>query len=464
MKKRYLSALLVLPLLLFACGDETPTSTSRAGEDAGTEVDTVAGVVGDGATASVGDSPSTVDEAVQSDPADDSTIGTPNAGTDVGGNLTTDAPASDTNDALDNAATETPPLEPRPPLLPTPTGNGSFFDTYLDLESFPYDAIVSGGPGKDGIPALTNPQFVSRTFVRYLDDDDMVLGVVIDGQAKAYPHNIGWWHEIVNDRIGNRAISVTFCPLTGTGLVFNATDTDGSQFELGVSGLLFNSNLIMYDRRDGATLYTQLAFKGVSGPRRGDELELLPVVETTWATWKELYPRTLVVSEGTYSIDRYLSYPYGDYRTNNNYFLFALDLPLSRNNNPYVDEFSAKDRVLGVRLDGQAKAYAFATMGEQAVINDQVGGVDIAVVWDREHHLAIPYARQVGDRVLSFERIEREEFPFFGLVDRETGTIWTALGEAVEGELVGEHLLQVPAHTSMWFAWVTFWRDTDVWR
>ena len=349
--KIYSCIMLCFLPLLFACGDDSPT---RAPSAADLFTDAAEGA-GEG-----------VSEVLEEPSIGDEGNAPPDAAEDV---------------------------EAIPPFLPTPSGSGPFFGTYLDLEQFPYDAIVSGGPGKDGIPALTNPEFVSRTFVRYLSDSDMVLGVVIDGQAKAYPHNIGWWHEIVNDRIGRQAISVTFCPLTGTGLVFDTTDESGAQFELGVSGLLFNSNLIMYDRRDGATLYPQMAFKGVSGVWKEQELPLLPVVETTWATWKELYPRTLVVAEGTYNLDLYTSYPYGDYRTDNSYFLFALETPLSRNANPHVREIAPKDRVLGVRLDGHAVAYPLDRLGEHAVLNERVGGVDIAVVWDREHHLAIPFSR-----------------------------------------------------------------------
>jgi hypothetical protein len=348
--------------------------------------------------------------------------------------------------------------------LPTPSGtSGSLEGTFLDLNRFPYESIVSGGPPKDGIPALTNPNFVGASFVEYLRDDDLVLGVVVNGESRAYPHNIGWWHEIVNDRIGGRPISVTFCPLTGTGLVFDAEDGGGGQFQLGVSGLLLNTNLIMYDRRDGQTLYTQIAFKAVSGPRRGETLDLLPVVETTWASWKRLYPQTWVIETGLYNIEVYFNYPYGDYRTNHQYFLFNLVIPLSLNGNSYATDILAKERVLGVRLDGEPKAYPFFAMGERAVINDQVGGVDIAVVWDRASYLAIPYARQVEDQSLTFDQAEMDEFPFFGMRDRETGTLWDVRGLAVEGELAGRQLRQVPAHNSMWFAWVTFWQNTGVW-
>ena len=121
----------------------------------------------------------------------------------------------------------------------------------------------------------------------------------VGGVAKAYPENLGWRHEIINDVIGGRPISVTFCPLTGTGLVFDAADEDGEQFELGVSGLLINSNLVMYDRRDFRTLYPQMIYTGITGDFKDRKLELLPVVETTYRLWKQMHPETVVAQFGT---------------------------------------------------------------------------------------------------------------------------------------------------------------------
>ena len=346
-----------------------------------------------------------------------------------------------------------------PPEIPEVSVEG----TFLDLETFPYDAIFSGGPPRDGIPALNNPLFVEAASVNYVDETDLVLGVVIGGEAKAYPHNIGWWHEITNDKVGGFPISVTFCPLTSTGLVFATMDENGEQFELGVSGLLFNNNLIMYDRRDGSTLYPQIAYKGVEGKRQGERLTLMPVVETTWATWKKMYPDTKVIATGTYSLSQYSRYPYGDYRTNHEEFLFPLTTPLQANSNFFTPQFQTKERVLGVRLQGAAKAYPFSTMGAQAVINDQIGGGDIVVVRDGEYDVAIPYSREVDGRILTFE-IEPRDVGFFELRDLETGTLWNINGLAIDGELVGKRLTQIAAHKSMWFAWVTFWQNTDVWQ
>ena len=144
---------------------------------------------------------------------------------------------------------------------------------------------------KTAFPALTNPTFVAPDEIGYLAENDVVMGIVINGEPRAYPHNIGWWNEIINDRVGDQSVVVSLCPLTGTGQVFNATDGDGSQIEFGVSGLLINSNLVMYDRRDGETLYPQMIYTAINGPQVGDRLELMPVVETTWALWQRMYPR-----------------------------------------------------------------------------------------------------------------------------------------------------------------------------
>ena len=192
---------------------------------------------------------------------------------------------------------------------------------FLDLQNFPKNRFISGDVAKDGIPVLTDPLFVnpSAPEAEYLLDKDIVIGVFLNGEAKAYPHNIGWWHEVLNDHIGSHPIVVTYCPLTGTGLVFDDQGDGGaSRIDLGVSGLLFNNNLVMYDRRDNDTLYPKMIFSGVEGLRFGTELILLPTLETTWGNWKNLYPKTRVIaatgSNGTYELDRYRVYPYSTYR------------------------------------------------------------------------------------------------------------------------------------------------------
>ena len=181
---------------------------------------------------------------------------------------------------------------------------------------------------------MVNPEVVEPHEVSYVADDELVMGVVINGEARAYPENLGWWHEIINDKVGGQFISITLCPLTGTALNFNATDDDGSQIEFGVSGLLINSNLVMYDRRDFQTLCPQMIYTGIQGTFEGEQLELLPIVETTWSMWQRMYPSTKVVQGATgldrypdaqrqrYSMDNYFTYPYGTYREDRDILLF----------------------------------------------------------------------------------------------------------------------------------------------
>lgn len=313
----------------------------------------------------------------------------------------------------------------------------------------------------DAIPAMTDPP-MSTTQPPFLLEDDLVFGVVINGEARAYPHNIGWRHEIVNDVVGGHPVCVTFCPLTGTGLVFDGERDDGSRRTLGVSGLLYNTNLVMYDRADGRTLYPQIYGASVNGVL-DQALDLLPVVETMWSTWKRLYPETLVQSEGSFGIDAYLNYPYGEYRSRDFFFLFPIRPALAANSNPYSISYGAKSRVLGLRIDSQTIAFPFSEMGDRAAINETVNGFDVLVAYDAASHLAIPYSRQVDGRTLTFDLVDAEDLFPFGLRDRETGTLWDVKGRGVDGELAGQHLRQIPAHNSMWFAWVTFWPDTDVW-
>jgi hypothetical protein len=344
---------------------------------------------------------------------------------------------------------------------------------------------------RDAIPALTNPELLSAAAASlnsgevgqaYLDDSDRVLGVEHNGMARAYPLNLGWWHEVINDRFNDDFISVTYCPLTGTGLVFAANDTAGdgnTQIELGVSGLLLNSNLVLYDRRDDRSLYPQMTYIGLVGDHRDESLQLLPVVETTWGLWQQMHPDTQVPRFGSglsrYSdrvqgkygdVDRFLEsaggYPYDTYRTDDDIYF-----PVTTSA-PDLSAFSAKDVVLGICLDRAARAYPFGRMPHAAVINDRVASTDVVILFDERSRTAIPYERRVAGQLLRFYAVDidghviNDGLPF-EFADMETGTRWNLLGQAVAGPLQGHRLTQVPAYNSMWFAWSAFWPESEVW-
>jgi hypothetical protein len=344
------------------------------------------------------------------------------------------------------------------PVERPPQNGGNF------LSSFPTDKILSGGVPKDGIPALTDPQFVDLTSsdANYILENDLVLGVIINGEAKAYPHNMGWWHEIINDVVGGQPVVVSFCPLTGTGLVFDGQGEEGTRITCGVPGLLFNNNLIMYDRRDNATLYPQMIHTSIDGSL-GGELKLMPVIETTWRYWKQLYPNSKVVSvrSGTYTSSRYTQYPYGSYREFTQGPSFAAFSALS--DNPTAQLFPPKTITLGIRFGETAKGYPFSILGDEAVINDTFEGTDLVIAFYSKEQYAAPFSRVVNGQTLTFEKVASTDpvFPFF-MRDNETGSTWNLKGEATAGTLQGRTLTRIPAHNGFWFAWTTFWQNTGI--
>ncbi len=330
----------------------------------------------------------------------------------------------------------------------------------------PEDEIFSGGPGRDGIPALTNPKVVSATAAdAFLLPEDLVLGVEINGEARAYPHAVLWWHEIVNDVVGGMPIAVSFCPLTGSGLVYDPVVLgEGTEpVNFGVSGLLFDNNLILFDRTSD-TLWSQMRVQGICGPATGTFPRQLPVVQSTWAGWRALYPGTTVVNFETGFSRNYDRYPYGDYDVvGNNDLLFPHSFIDSR--------LPMKQVVLGISHEGVHRAYSHATMKAeraQLVVNDDVNGRKVLVVFDNDRQLAIPFDRtlrltETESRVLSFDIAEPGGFPYM-LRDRESGSLWTMTGQALEGELAGTALSRIPTFSAMWFAWASFNQGTEIWE
>ena len=316
----------------------------------------------------------------------------------------------------------------------------------------PSDLIVNGGPGKDGIPALTNPEVVPAvTGDTFLVPGDMVLGVVVNGEARAYPHGVLWWHEIINDVLGGRSILVTFCPLTGSGIIYDPV-LNGTPHNFGVSGLLFDNNLILFDRATDS-LWSQMRLEGICGSFQGTRLPILPVVQSTWAAWKAMHPDTSVVSFNTGFNRNYDVYPYGDYdQVDNTRLLFPQTTIDPR--------LPMKENVLGIQHDGVARAYSMTQMASVApklAVNDDVNGLPVLVVFDAAASLALPFDRTLGSsgEVLDFDIAGDGPFPFT-LRDRQTGSIWNLSGLATEGPLEGEKLRAIPTFTAFWFAWASF--------
>lgn len=235
----------------------------------------------------------------------------------------------------------------------------------------PAKEIRRGGPPPDGIPSIDEPKFTPVAEVDFLEPDDTIIAFEKDGVARAYPFRILIWHEIVNDVVADQPIAVVYCPLCGTAMVFDRR-YDDQTLEFGVSGLLYNSDVLMFDRQT-KSLWSQLGLKSVSGEFAGTELEWLPSKQTTWQAWQKANPDGEVLNTKTGHRRDYVNLPYESYFTSP-----GTMFPYERNR----DELEPKQWVAGIRVNGQAKAYHLEDMPKSKWIDDKVGGTAIRVRYD----------------------------------------------------------------------------------
>ena len=240
----------------------------------------------------------------------------------------------------------------------------------------PKEEIRSGGPPKDGIPALSKPKLIAAQAASYLAPEDRVIGVVMGGEARAFPLRILNFHEIVNDRLGDQPIAVTYCPLCDSAAVFDRNTPRGLR-EFGVSGLLYNSNVLMYDRDDEAeSLWSQLKTEAIAGVQVRSRLKLLPVELTTWSDWQSRHPTTTVLSNETGHGRDYSHSPYSGY-----FQTPRLMFPVT----PTSDRLPAKEKILGVQSGGKTRAYPRSAFSEQRQrVEDQLDGKRIVVEFNSE--------------------------------------------------------------------------------
>lgn len=284
--------------------------------------------------------------------------------------------------------------------------NGFVID---DDSLIPARDIHSGGPPKDGIPAIEKPEFSPRGKGEQIDPDDRVLGLIHQGTAKAYPISIMNWHEIVNDRFGEEPVVVTYCPLCGSGVAYLAR-VKGMEVSFGVSGLLYNSDVLLYDRQT-ESLWSQIMSRSVSGPMKGTRLKMLALTHTNWADWKASHPDTLLLSRQTGFRRDYDKDPYSGYENSSGTWF-----PVKKKD----PRFHPKERVLGVEFDGLFKAYPFSELSKTSgAVTDTVAGQVVTLVYNEK---------------------------------------------ADSARIVGSDNREIPAITSFWFAWYAFHPETEVYR
>jgi hypothetical protein len=360
--------------------------------------------------------------------------------------------------------------DPSPTFLPLddkpPTGAEREFSTDFSQHSVPYDEILSGGPGKNGIPAIDNPQFISVGEADdWLQPQEPVIFVQVNDDPRAYPIQILIWHEIVNDTVGEKPLAVTFCPLCNTAIAFERT-VDERVLDFGTTGRLRFSNLIMYDRQT-ETWWQQAGGNAIAGELTGTQLDFYPAVIISWQQFKSEYPGGKVLSRDTGFNRSYGNNPYIGYDdVNRPPFLYQ---------GPAIPgELPPVARVLTVDLGEQAVAYPYQILKERKVVNDTVAGNEIAVFWQagtasaldtgqisegRDVGTANAYSRVLNGQSLTFKVNENGE-----IVDEQTGSYWSVLGKATSGELAVERLEPVIAINHFWFSWAAFKPETRIYQ
>ncbi|MBX2818926.1 MAG: DUF3179 domain-containing protein [Rhodothermaceae bacterium] len=337
-------------------------------------------------------------------------------------------------------------------------GNQAPFTPSLPIDSNGESAceldpdFLSSVLGRDVIPALSDPDLVSAESISYLKDEDLVLGIELENEVIAVPHNILWHHEIINFNSFSIPFSVTYCPLTGSGIVIDRTDLGGVEF--GVSGLLYRNNLVLFDRNPEESLWPQLSRSSKCGPAFSTQLFTIPVLEMTWSAWKSLHPSTRVVSSTTGYDRDYTRNPYGNYNEPNNGALL-FEMPIDNRRPP-------KERTLVLPQGDGGLAFPFGVIDDGSslrAIQTQFRGQHIVVLWTKEGNSAMAYSL---DQATQAPVILVENNTF---VDKETGSVWQIDGRAVEGQLKGRRLKPVSnAYVAFWFAWTAFHPETDIWQ
>lgn len=272
----------------------------------------------------------------------------------------------------------------------------------------PPEEIRDGGPAKDAIPAVKEPQFVKAGQAAFLEANDKVIGVVVEGRARAYPIKILNWHEVVDDSIEGVPLAVTFCPLVHDAAVYRRAAGDGQTLVFGVSGKLYQSNLVLYDANT-QSLWSQLDGRALAGPMAGQRLSAIPSTVTTWEAWRKKHPATDVLSMDTgytrdYGVDPYWGYEHGA----------EIVSPVT-----HLDErLDAHEIVLGISAGGRDEAFPLSKLaGAHMPLRVQLGGADLTISYD-------------------------------------------AGSGAVSASAAGE---RIPAYNGYWFAWAAFHPATAIW-
>lgn len=338
-----------------------------------------------------------------------------------------------------------------------PSGAVGSFSTDFSRATISFADIISGGPPKDGIPAIDEPRFVSlRNAQAWLENQESVFLVEAGGEVKIYPVQILMWHEVVNDVVGGVPVTITYCPLCNTGVAF-LRRYDGTTLDFGVSGRLRFSNMIMYDRQT-ESWWQQASGRAVAGEYAGGRLARHPMLMLSFGEAKSNWPRARVLSRETGHNRAYGRNPYSGYDSSSQPFLYR---------GPAIDgDWDPMTRVVMVEAGGEQEPFAYPELEEKGIAQTRVGGVPIVVFFDpeatspldastvaggREVGAANAFLARLDNRRLTFETLETGRYR-----DRQTRSTWNAAGRAISGELLGRQLEPAETVQHFWFSYTAF--------
>ncbi|MCP5029164.1 MAG: DUF3179 domain-containing protein [Actinomycetia bacterium] len=335
--------------------------------------------------------------------------------------------------------------------------NNPEFSPLVDL-----DLVIAGASGPDAIRPIDQPLYMCTGDIEFFTDEEPVIAVEINGDARAYPIGILISHEIVNDVVGGVPVTVTYCPLCNSAIAYDRRLGD-RLLDFGTSGMLYQSALVMYDRQTG-TLWTHFDGRAIVGHLEGEALDIIPLSTVSWSDWREAHPESLVLSPFTglgisYGSNPYVGYDNAERGPNPLFYEGEID-----------DRLLPKERVVGIARGGDSTALVTSDVAEAGVTEVEVGGSDVTVWLEPGTSSALagnrtnegPDVGAVGVFVpsgrdgttLTFERTAE------GFVDAETGSTWNIFGIAVDGALEGERLERVAHLDTFWFSWITYNPDT----
>jgi Protein of unknown function (DUF3179) len=322
--------------------------------------------------------------------------------------------------------------------------------------------IQSGGPPKDGIPAIDRPRLISVEAAKaWLKSKEPVIALRLRGERRAYPIQILMFHEIVNDEIASEPVAVTFCPLCNASFVFERR-VGGRVLDFGTTGRLRKSDLVMYDRQT-ESWWQQFSGNGIVGHYAGTRLKVLPSEIVAFEDFAATYPHGKVLSRETGFVRPYGRNPYRGYdRIDQNPFLFS---------DPVDKRLPPMERVLSITVNRKHRIYPFAVLEKTAVVNAEIGGVPYVVLVKtgmtspldrgsiaegRTIPAATAFDRRLDGHVLEFRARDGK------LYDVASGSEWNLFGEAVSGPLRGKRLSFIDTGVHFAFAWLAFNPESEI--